>query len=59
MSSQIFSTFSVVLLVLGHLESLSSSTETRPALKHDCHSETTIRLKECSSDPHEALQGFW
>jgi hypothetical protein len=49
MSSRIFSTFSVVLLVLGCPEHLSSSTDTQPALKHECHSKTTVWLKEGSS----------
>jgi ABC-type siderophore export system fused ATPase/permease subunit len=40
MSSQIFSTFSVVLLVLGHPEHSSSSTDTLPVLKHECQSKT-------------------
>jgi hypothetical protein len=31
-----FSTFSVILLMLGCPESLSSSTDTRPALNHEC-----------------------
>jgi hypothetical protein len=44
MSSQIF-TFYVVLLVLGHPERSSSSTDTRLVLKHECHSVTTVRLK--------------
>jgi hypothetical protein len=48
MSSQKFSTFSVVLLVFGHPESLSSSTDTQPALKRECHSKTAVWLKECS-----------
>jgi hypothetical protein len=48
MSSQIFSTFSIVLLVLGHPELSSSSTDTRPALKRECHSKTAVRLKEYS-----------
>jgi hypothetical protein len=46
MSSRIFSTFSVILLVLDHPERSSSSTDTRPALKRECHSKTTLRLKE-------------
>jgi hypothetical protein len=54
----IFSTFSVVLLVLGRPKCLLSSTDTRPALKHECHSKTTVRLKECSPKPHEAFLGF-
>jgi hypothetical protein len=48
MSSQNFSTISVVLLVLGRPERWLSSTDTQLALKHECHSETTVRLKECS-----------
>jgi hypothetical protein len=48
MSSQIFSTFYVVLLVLGHLEPLSSLTDTQLALKFQCHSKTIVLLKECS-----------
>jgi hypothetical protein len=48
MSSQIFSTSAVVLLVLGHPEHLSSSTVIQPALKHECHSKTAVQLKECS-----------
>jgi hypothetical protein len=36
------------LLVQGHPERLSSSTDTRPALKHECHSRTSVQLKECS-----------
>jgi hypothetical protein len=35
MNSQIFSTFSIVLLVLGHPEPFSSSPDTEPALKHE------------------------
>jgi hypothetical protein len=48
MSSQIFSIFSVVLLVLGRPECSSSSTDTQLALKHECHSKTAGQLKECS-----------
>jgi hypothetical protein len=48
MISRIFSTFSVILLVLGRPEHLSSSADTQPALKRECHSETAVRLKECS-----------
>jgi hypothetical protein len=44
----IFSTFSVVLLVLGRPERSLSSTDTQPALKRECHSKTAVRLKECS-----------
>jgi hypothetical protein len=46
MSSRIFSTFSVVLLVLGRPEHLSS-TDTRLALKRECHSKIAVWLKEC------------
>jgi hypothetical protein len=47
MSSGIFSTFSIVLLVLGLPERSSSSADTRPALKHEHHSKTAVQLKEC------------
>jgi hypothetical protein len=47
MSSRIFSTFSVVLMVLCHPECSSSSTDTRSVLKRECHSKTTVWLKEC------------
>jgi hypothetical protein len=36
------------LLVLGHPKHSSSSTDTEPILKFECHSETAIWLKECS-----------
>jgi hypothetical protein len=39
---------SVILLVLGRPEGSSSSTDTQPVLKRECHSKTTVRLKECS-----------
>jgi hypothetical protein len=45
MSSQIFSTFSVILLVLGHLERSSSSTDTWPALKHNVIQKLLSDLK--------------
>jgi hypothetical protein len=48
MSSRIFSTFSVVLPVLGRPERLSSSTDTQLVLKHECHSKTAAWRKECS-----------
>jgi hypothetical protein len=48
MSSRIFSTFSVFLLVLGHPERSSSSTDTQLALKRECHSKTAAQLEECS-----------
>jgi hypothetical protein len=37
MSSEIFSTFYVILLVLGRPQSSSSSTDPQLALKHECH----------------------
>jgi hypothetical protein len=59
MSSQIFSILSVVLLVLGHPERLSSSTNTQLALKRECHSITAVRLKECFSKTiMKHLKGF-
>jgi hypothetical protein len=48
MSSQIFSSFSVIFLVLGCPECSSSSSDTQLALKHECLSDTTARLKEGS-----------
>jgi hypothetical protein len=57
-SSRIFSTFSVVLLVLGRPEDSSSSTAIRPALKHECHSETAVLLKEYSPKVSQTFQGF-
>jgi hypothetical protein len=47
MSSRILSAFSVILLVLGHPEHSSSSTDTQLALKRECHSKTTAYLEEC------------
>jgi putative flippase GtrA len=41
-SSWIFSKFSIILLVLGHPESSSTSTDTWPALKSECHSKTAV-----------------
>jgi hypothetical protein len=58
MNSQILSTFSVVLLVLGHPERLSSSTDTRQALKRECHSKTTIQLKEMFPKASRSISGF-
>jgi hypothetical protein len=58
MNSQIFSTFSVVLLVLGYPGPLSSSTGTRPALKHECQSKTAVRLKECSPKASQSISSI-
>jgi hypothetical protein len=59
MSSQIFSTFSVALPVLGRLEHLSPSTDTQLALKHECHSKTAARLKECSPKTSQSISRVW
>jgi hypothetical protein len=55
MSSRIFSTFSVVLLMLGRPEHSSSSTDTQLVLKRECHSKIAARLKEC---PPKASQSI-
>jgi hypothetical protein len=52
---RIFSTFSVVLLMLGHPEGSSSSTYTRSALKRECHSKTAAWLKECSPKASQSI----
>jgi hypothetical protein len=49
MSSRIFSTYPVVLLVFGHPELLSSSTDTQPVMKHECHSKAAVWLKRIFS----------
>jgi hypothetical protein len=41
MSSQNFSTFSIILLVLGHPEYSSFSADTQLTLKNECHSKST------------------
>jgi hypothetical protein len=43
-----FSAFSVILLLRGCPECSSSSADTQLALKRECHSETTVCLKEYS-----------
>jgi hypothetical protein len=50
-----FATFSVILLVLGYAERSSSSTDTQPALKHECHSKTAVWVKECSSKASRSI----
>jgi hypothetical protein len=55
MSPQIFSKYSVILLVVGHPERSSSSTDTRPALKHGCHSKTAVRIKEYSPKASQSI----
>jgi hypothetical protein len=42
MSYKIFSTFSVVLLVLAFPEHSLSSVHTQQALKCECHSKTSV-----------------
>jgi hypothetical protein len=54
MSSRIF-TFSVVLFVLRRPERSSSSTDTRPALKRECQSETAVQLKECTPEASRSI----
>jgi hypothetical protein len=49
--------FSVVLLVLGRPERLSSSTDTRPALKCECHLKPAVALKKVLQKPNEAFHG--
>jgi hypothetical protein len=46
MSSQIFSTFSIILLVLGHPERLSSSTDNRKALNVNAIQKPLSSLKK-------------
>jgi hypothetical protein len=55
MSSRISSTFSVVSLVLGRSERSSSSADTRPALKRECHSKTALHLKEYSTKASRSI----
>jgi hypothetical protein len=38
------------LPVLGCPETLSSSTDTQLAMERECHSKTTVRLEECSTE---------
>jgi hypothetical protein len=45
-SSLIFSTFSVILLVLGRPERSSSTTDIRPTLKRECHTKTSKSLRK-------------
>jgi hypothetical protein len=48
--------FSVVLLVFGRPER-SSSTDTRQALKRECHSETVSSLKKFSETDTKHFRG--
>jgi hypothetical protein len=59
MSSQFFSTFFVVLLLLGRPERSSSSTGTRPALRNVNITQKLLSgLKSVVQKHHEAFQGF-
>jgi hypothetical protein len=53
--SNIFLTFSVVLVMLGHRERSSSAADTQPGLKRECHSKTAVRLKECSPKASQSI----
>jgi hypothetical protein len=55
MNFRVSSTFSVILLALGCPEHSSSSTNTQPALKCGCLSETTVLLKECSHKDSQSI----
>jgi hypothetical protein len=44
-----------MMLVIGRPERSSSSTNTRPALKRECHSKTAVWLKECSPKPSQSI----
>jgi hypothetical protein len=44
-----------LLLVLGFPECSSSSTDTQLVLKYECHSKTTVRLKECSPNASRSI----
>jgi hypothetical protein len=55
MSFRIFSTFSIVSLVLGHPVGSSFSSDTQPVLKCECHSKTAVQLKECSPKASQSI----
>jgi hypothetical protein len=40
------------------LNVMASSTDTRPALKHERHSKTAVRLKECSPEASRSISGL-
>jgi hypothetical protein len=46
------------LLVLDRSECSSSSTDTQPVLKRECHSKLLSNLKDILQKPHEAFQSF-
>jgi hypothetical protein len=49
--------FFLVFLVLSHLKRSSTSADTQPALKHECHSKTAVWLKECSPEALRSISG--
>jgi hypothetical protein len=53
-----FINISVVLLLLGQRIRLSSSADTRLALKREWHSNTAVQLKECSLKTPRAFEGL-
>jgi hypothetical protein len=53
-----FSNFFNILLVLGRPEYSSSSADIQLALKHECQSETTVQLKECSPKASRSISRF-
>jgi hypothetical protein len=55
---EFFSIFSVVFFMLGRHECSSISSDTRPALKRECHSKIAVRPKECSPKASWRFQGF-
>jgi hypothetical protein len=59
MSSKICSAFSVVLLVLGCPEHLSSSVDAQLAFKRECHSKTAVWLKEYFPKASQNISGVF
>jgi hypothetical protein len=58
MNFRLFSTFSVVVLVLDRPECSSSSTDTLPAMKRAIP-KILSGLKNVLEKPHDTFQGFW
>jgi hypothetical protein len=59
MSSQIFSTFSVPLLVLGHPERLSLQLTLNRPSNTNAIQKPLSGFKNVLQKAHEAFQGFW
>jgi hypothetical protein len=55
-NSQIASTFSVVLLVLGHPERLSPLSDALPGLKRECHQSLLSSLNNVLQKPHDYVR---